>query len=100
MKLPDYQGAMLPLRWVWQQLLSELWWFDVSKIIWRGVCQTQSQPQLCSEVLYRKEKEREKGGKEEGEQRGSKNKVYHKLFLALTTGSLSMGNDEETKYSN
>lgn len=95
-----YQGGMLPLRWVWQQLLSELWWFDVSKIIWGCVCQIQSQRQLCSEVLYRKEKEKEKGGKEEGEQRGSKNKVYHKLFLALTTGSLSMGNDEETKYSN
>lgn len=93
-----YQGAMLPLRWVWQQLLSELLWFDVSKIIWG--CQIQSQPQLCSEVLYRKEKEKEKGGKEEGEQRGSKNKVYHKLFLALTTDSLSMGNDEETKYIN
>ena len=29
-----YQGARLPLRWVWQQLLSELWWFDVVKIIW------------------------------------------------------------------
>lgn len=65
-----------------------------------GVCQIPSQPQLCSEVLYRKEKEKREGREGGRGAERQQDKVHHQLFLTLTTGSQSMGNDDETKYSN
>lgn len=76
-----YQGGMLPLRWVWQQLLSELWWFDVSKIIW-CVC-VKSKASLSYVVRSCIEKRKKK--RREGRRKGSREAARIKFITSFSS---------------